>query len=209
MKKPLLIMGAIFIGIGLAALAIAESGVWASGEDEYLIPISFTDTGWNDVGARLADVNSDGLADILKGYAAETQQWRQVYINNGAGKFLLDVNYVLPVVFIAYGPTHNYDMGVRIIDANGDGFPDLARSYQNSFGHQSQVYINKKDGTGWVLDTNYAVPIPFAYLDGGDTLGGVDFGDVNGDGLTDIIYSSAAESGRKVYLNQGDGTGWK
>ncbi|MDD5341005.1 MAG: carbohydrate binding domain-containing protein [Patescibacteria group bacterium] len=151
----------------------------------------------SDTGARLADVNGDGLVDIVWGDGIGQYEIRRVYINKGDGTgWEEDSGWVLPV---AFGPT--WDTGARIIDINGDGLPDIVYGTYNS--QTRKIYLNT--GSGWEEDSTWAIPEPFVFA------GGYDFGvrlfDVNGDGLLDLVRSSADREGnngyKKVYINTG------
>ncbi len=175
----------------------------------YTIPIWFTST-FYDEASILEDVNGDGLPDITRSLADHfsTTTDRHVYINKGDGTgWAEDTNYVIPVDFMS----SQYDQGVRMGDVNGDGFPDLLKSVVGCGGGDDRyVYINKANGTGWVLDSNYTGTIPVTFTCNNHD-NGVRIFDVNGDGLVDIIQDYTDGSGSRdkhVYINKGNGTGW-
>ena len=161
-----------------------------TGDGNYSDPLDFV-SGSDDTGARIADVNGDGLVDLLIGYEqGGGSDIKTVYINNGDGTgWADDDNYTLPFCFVDSGAK---DKGNRLADVNGDGLVDL-------FHNGSAVYINDGDGTGWTHDESYSVPVNFV-VNNNDT--GARLADVNGDGLVDILNNS------NVYINDGDGTGW-
>ncbi len=167
----------------------------------------------NDWGTRFADVNGDGLTDVLVGHDSNTASLdtQKVYINTGSG-WQYDSGWTLPLYFTRYYSSRIWDNGVRIGDINGDRLPDLVQAYWNT-GDQlvSNVYINT--GSGWTLSTAWSAPEPFTrcYTCSGR---GADLGtqliDVNNDGLDDIVrgyYKSTYGGTNKVYLNTG--TGWQ
>ncbi|MCI0556347.1 MAG: FG-GAP-like repeat-containing protein, partial [Anaerolineae bacterium] len=174
-----------------------SDGTGWSQDMNWTVPVHFYEQ-YNgaDEGVRLADVNADGFADMLKGKSGT----RDVYINNGDGTgWAYDSNWILPVDFV---DNEKRDQGIRIADVNGDGLVDLLGG--------GSVYINDGDGTGWTVDVNYILPINFA-----TTLGlnnGAQVDDINGDGFADIIvsyyHSIDHTQTKKVYINNGDGTGW-
>lgn len=171
-----------------------------------------------DQGVRLDDVNGDGLVDVLRAYYREYDQegqhyildYKDVYINNGHG-WDLDENYELPTYFIS-----DYkDRGVRLMDVNGDGLVDFAKSYYVWNGNTGYVYkeIYINDGAGnWNLDTNYDIPVYFNYMSWGtDSNQGIELIDVNGDNLIDILRSSYIVNSsenicKEVYINNGNGS---
>lgn len=149
----------------------------------YAVPVPFTTGSDKDNGVRIADVNGDGLDDLIQAYGSSA---RHVWINKGDGTgWVQDTGYTIPVDFLTTG---GYDMGVRLIDVNGDGLVDLAYARTNNGVVDKALYVNRGDGTGWVQDTSFSIPIGF--VDGGTTLDiGVREPDVNGDMLTDILQS--------------------
>lgn len=160
----------------------------------YVLPVSFTnqhDGGAGlfsqDLGIRLADVNGDGLVDILP----------SGYINNGHG-WTIDSAYVAPFAF-----TDSYrDTGGRLVDVNGDGLTDILKGLEipNMY-PDKRVYIN--NGHGWTLDSTYSLPLSFS-CDYEMTDCGTRIADINGDGLPDLLYARVNET-TKVYINNGHG----
>jgi RHS repeat-associated protein len=129
-------------------------------------PAPFVANLGSDDGMRVADVNGDGLPDIISGSAA--------YLNTGAG-WTSSPSWTSPAAF----STNGQDTGVRIVDVNGDGLPDIISG--------SAAYLN--NGSGWTASSVWTSPVPFAAS--GVGLGAI-IADVNGDGLPDIISSGAA-----------------
>jgi len=89
----------------------------------------------------------------------------------------------------------------RVVDVNGDGLADILKGYLMYGQPQTWAYIN--DGSGWVETDAWDPP---TYFYGGCDLinpseGGV-LGEVNGDGLPDIITGIGTDS---VWLNTGSG----
>jgi len=118
---------------------------------------------------HFADVNGDGLTDIIT-YYYDTW-WGQgeltVYFSNGNGTFTYG------------GTTTNFPEGGRrsFVDINGDGLTDILITHMES--HYSTIYRYLSDGDG-----------SFTYKGGTSLprLSDIDhFTDVNGDGLVDII----------------------
>lgn len=149
-------------------------------------------------GVQFGDVNGDGLTDMLQGYGTT---YHRVFINRGdLTGWSLDSNYVLPIEFS--------DAGRQVADVNKDGLDDLVIAAATSSA-QTKVYINKGDGTGWEYDSRYTIPVNFVE-NGADM--GVRVADVTNDGYPDLVQSrkdATYPSGlRKVYVNNGDGTGW-
>jgi len=173
-------------------------------DTSYNIPSYFWSSSGNNIKkVRSADVNGDGFNDLIESYVGSGADYNEyVYINNTDDTgWTEDSNYNMPVAFHKDG---SGDQGVRILDVNGDGLVDMLESDP----HQNNVYINNGDGLGWTLDSNYSIPVTF-YWDNSISYKGVKIADVNGDGLIDFIESRYSGTPvKKVYINQGDGTGW-
>jgi len=88
-----------------------------------------------DNGLRVADVNGDGLVDLIhsRGPGSPTQD---VYLNKGNGTGWRQVfDYNIPIYFASGGA----DKGVQITDVNGDNMPDLVKSFSGD----REVYIHQ------------------------------------------------------------------
>jgi RHS repeat-associated protein len=158
--------------------------------------LHFTDIDGRDQGIRFADVNGDGLVDILNGKGWLT---KVIYLNKGDGTgWLEEPSFVLPELFV---DGFLKDTGVRLLDINGDNLVDIIKSKQ---GEEKKIYIN--NGKSWQLTSGWFIPgLDFTDIDSRDL--GVRFADVNGDGLVDILNGQGWWT-KKIYLNKGDGTGW-
>lgn len=154
-----------------------------------------------DFQVRVADINGDGLQDILKSYIGPELASTTVYINNGTEGWSADYDWNIPVWF-----AKNYsDLGVRVQDINGDGYADIVQSYDggDTQVNASKVYLNNATTTGWTEDTSWVVPELFNYANYNL---GVELVDINGDNLPDIVKSSAngqVENGERIYINTG------
>lgn len=196
---------AVFINNG-------DNSGWTE-DPNYQIPVIFYNTfnsGSYDNGIEITDVNGDGLPDLIHSkFLSQNNPGNinEVYLNKGDGTgWELDPNRQLPEYFKADGT--DMDEGRYIIDVNGDGLVDFINSaYSNASNQYNDVYIN--NGSSWVKDSNYTLPL---YLwNNSDSDRGVTFMEVNGDGLIDIVKSWEAGGviSKAVYINKGDGTGWK
>ncbi|MBI5794240.1 VCBS repeat-containing protein, partial [Candidatus Uhrbacteria bacterium] len=180
-------------------------------DSAYSIPKSFVESEGYDRGVRLSDVNGDGLQDFL--FANSGSSDTAVYLNDADGTgWSQDLSYTIPVRFL--DAIVAADQGVRLFDVNGDGLDDFVYGesddiYDGDTSDTREVYVNDGDGTGWTQDTTYTLPANFAknaapyYMYDAYTR----LGDVNGDGLADILYADPYGNSA-VYLNNGDGTGW-
>jgi RHS repeat-associated protein len=184
------------------------------------MPFPFT-KGSADSGARVADINGDGLPDLVchsltttSGASYCPNDSPKVYLNDGIGGWT-DVSSTWLFPYIpnstdreAFLNDSLLDTGLRVIDLNGDNLPDLVRSNANT---GTAVYIN--NGSGWTYNSSLSMPFPFTK---GSADSGARVADINGDGLPDLVcHSLTTTSGAsycpndspKVYLNDGIG-GW-
>src|SRR5205823_4362242 len=92
----------------------------------------------------------------------------------------------------------NGDTGVRIMDVNGDGGPDLIQGSATVSTTTLAAYIN--NGAGWTASTTWYPPIAFLN-NGADN--GTRMADLNGKGLPDIFQGDTGNY--SVYINNGSG----
>jgi RHS repeat-associated protein len=135
-----------------------------------------------------ADVNGDGLPDIIYTRREGATNRSVTFLGTGAG-WVAAPEWQIPIAAL---PDRGGDTGLRIIDVNGDGYPDLIYARQEADGSTTKgVYVNS--GSGWLLKDEKAVPqIPFVDKDGNDL--GVRLFDVDGRGLVDIIQAYSGDS---------------
>ncbi len=159
------------------------------------------------VGVNLVDINPDGLVDIVRAFDHTTENDRpcseldtalcQVFLNTGHGFAESDWSFPLP--FRRLGQ----DYAVQLVDANGDGYPDVLGGLRIGTGNtydRNWVYLNNQvDG----FVKAWQVPVAFAHGPGSawqfqET--GVRTVDVNGDGLSDLVqaYDAASSSGLPI-----------
>ena len=80
------------------------------------------------------------------------------------------------------------DLGIRFVDINGDGYPDIVSAVRKVSGIESKAWIfDPKGSTKWTETPEFALPEPLSAEDFSDT--GALLIDVNGDGLTDLLVS--------------------
>ncbi|MDP2236570.1 MAG: T9SS type A sorting domain-containing protein [Bacteroidales bacterium] len=139
----------------------------------------------------IGDLNNDGWADIvIAGRIGSFDYTTKVYMNQGDAVFT-----ELPV---ALEPARY--SAISLADYSGDGFLDILISgSNNSDVLQTRLYKNI-GGTGFQF-----VPTPMT----GVIQGSVAFGDMNNDGLIDVILtgsnvSTGATRVTEIYLNQGN-----
>ncbi|RCX31658.1 RHS repeat-associated core domain-containing protein [Thioalbus denitrificans] len=103
-----------------------------------------------DRGLRLADLNGDGLADLLAAYRDGTLVVRAAYINTGRG-FVRDDDWNFPGTITYDNQSDDvfavkdagYPRGLQILDINGDGLADLLRAHSYEYGSRHTAFINR------------------------------------------------------------------
>lgn len=169
---------------------------------------------FTDMGTRIADVNGDGLIDVLRGYRTDAslsnpdpdRDEKNVYLNTGSGWATTSI-YSLPVEFII--PDYpQVSQGYDVLDINGDNLPEIYRAYyfdnQNSYTYE--YYLN--DGRGWTSKTYTAPFVTTSEYLGYST--GKAFIDFDGDTLVDawdLNYTdqlATQTSAGDVYTNNGN-----
>ena len=144
----------------------------------------------------LADVDHDGFLDLVLG--GDTAGEVRLAINDGAGA-MRPPSVPLPNLGAGHRLQPELDLGEpREVfgDFNNDGLRDVVTTGN---GHVLQVYLGTRDG-GFVPTS--AVPS----LTPGDTIGWLKSGDVNNDGIPDLVFGSSGGTRMATYLGNGDGT---
>ncbi|MDB5225183.1 MAG: hypothetical protein JWL87_135 [Candidatus Adlerbacteria bacterium] len=200
------------IALPQTAFGYTESSkTWATTTWTQPMATGFVGDGW-DKGVNVVDINGDGLADEVQAYDAWNGRngydvYRHVYINNGES-WTLDSGWTPPCTF-TYLESNNYlfDGGGRLADVNGDLLPD--------FICDTNVYLNT--GSNWSASA-WSLPLSIRFEGLYDN--GVRFGDIDGDGLIDVLrsfaninaFTGATTYSQSIYLNTGAGwttaVGW-
>ena len=129
------------------------------------------------------DYNLDGLMDFTLGNS--TNNLVTVFTGDGTGSFSNIQNF-------------NADNGIRglvILDADGDGFPDIITANRDA--SNVSILINNKDGT-------FAPPINFEGNGSGETAAATS--DVNGDGIMDLFLGAIYSDEVMLWLGDGNGS---
>jgi hypothetical protein len=161
----------------------ATSTIWAP-------PVPFVTSGGLDNGVRIADVNGDGLPDIIQRYTdASGADQSGAWLNTGNG-WATSTAWIPPVSFTS---AMGWDNGARIADVNGDGLPDIIQSYSDVSGNPHYAAWlnigNSNTGNAWAPDPAWNPPDGALFDTDGGYDGGVRVADVLGDGLPAIISS--------------------
>lgn len=154
--------------------------------------------GW----VQLADINGDGLPDIVK--ANGTAATSKVWLNTGTN-WVPSTTFTIPPTTSDPASALNFAQAkVQLADVNGDGLLDLVKANGNlaTSNDPSRVWLNT--GTNWVLSTTFIIPtVPDSAATLKFEYGWVQLADVNGDGLPDFVKASGSSASSRVWLNTG------
>jgi len=136
---------------------------------------------------RAADLNGDGLAELIYASKSQGTQTISVLMNNGNGTFAARVDYPMGIYEVGM-----HDRDIALADLNGDARADLLFTW--TWPSQTlTVAMNNGDGT-FAPKVDYLV---------NDYASDVIAGDLNGDGVVDLVVNGTKSS---VIMNNGDGT---
>jgi hypothetical protein len=137
------------------------------------------------------DYNLDGLLDLLVVEDRFTSNPRSVLLRNDGDLKFTAVNDEVGL------PNDVFGLGLAVADLNGDGRPDFF------VGHSNRMFLSTKEGK-YVEDPALTRLFAWEPIDGEDWPCGAAFGDLNRDGLLDLVLSIHFHRARnRVYLNRG------
>jgi hypothetical protein len=155
------------------AMVLINNG---SGHFVQKTPFAGGDDGWV---VGVADVNGDGILDVLFEGEAQGSGAVQICLGNGDGTFTLKYQ----------ANENNFDASpIGIGDFNGDGKLDMAVTDV----YQIDIFLGNGDGT-------FQAPVSYACTP--TCNGSITAADLNGDGKLDLIVGEGT-----VFMGNGDGT---
>ena len=122
-------------------------------------------------GGDMADIDGDGDLDLVVAQSDYTQN--ELYLNDGRGNFTRSFTGRLPA-------ESDNTYGVKFVDANADGMPDL---YYCNFGQTNKLLINDQNGSF------NAAPASMLPNGGSGNSRHASVGDFNNDNRVDIYIS--------------------
>ncbi|MCK4298576.1 MAG: CRTAC1 family protein [Planctomycetes bacterium] len=152
------------------------------------------------------DLYSDTGISVYRGPPTLQGQQDILYHNNGDGTFTdvtveagLDVRWaVLPEVGI-YSP-RGKGMSLAFPDVNNDGWPDI---FVGNDTDPQFLFLNNQDGTFSEHAEDYGL---LRSADGRwGNLMGIDYGDLNGDGVVDLVCSNFQSRPQDLYISKSGG----
>ena len=176
------------------------------------------DPGWS-VSAAFLDYDRDGLLDLFVGNYVEQDlahhkpcrapssaldyctpmvhkdQPDRLYRNRGDGSFE-DVSAKAGI-----GATPGPALGVLVLDANGDGWPDI---YVANDAKPNRLWLNQRDGS--FRDDAFFAGVAVNMAGAAEGSMGVAAGDFDRDGDEDLFMTHLTGETNTVYVN--DGKGW-
>ena len=119
---------------------------------------------------------------------------------------LVTAAWATPASAVSFATHHDFSTGassspreVAVADFNGDGYRDLATADAGTNG----VSVLLNDGTATSTSVGFSTP---AFYATGATPYGVAAGDLNGDGIVDLVVANEGGNSVSVLLGKGDGS---
>jgi hypothetical protein len=194
------------VGSALYTGAWLNNGSGWTVSSQYVPPLPLWSRGYDDEGAAWADMNGDGLPDMVRRLWVAGTDYAGAWLNGGTGTFAAASVSLAPPYFVT---SRGYDHeGTMFVDLNGDGLVDFVRNLWvwDGSGYSTNTGAWLNTGAGWISAPQFIPPYPLYTRNGGGSEG-VEFVDVNGDGLPDMVRNLAVEccTLQNAWINTGSG----
>lgn len=136
----------------------------------------------NDIGHRIVDMDGDGLSDFIVANEIHRNGWAS---STSPTSTWVATGINVPVGFTSWTTWGTYEPnGTYLVDLNRDGYTDILR--------KDDAYLF--NGTRFVTSTAWALPVQLHSYAQDRIFRQSQFTDLNGDGLTDLIYVSGTRA---------------
>lgn len=165
--------------------------------------------------ADLADLNADGLIDIVQSIKSGTTTVRQTWIhqfNQGQHSWVISANYQTPTIATDYTQGTDGRVFATLQDVNGDGLSDWVQSYTLNNVSDNKTWLNTGQGFSATVSTRFSLPAGVSLFNYDMTADGVaeyTLSDLNGDGLPDLSKALWYDGARYFDAWVHTGLGWQ
>jgi hypothetical protein len=155
---------------------------------------------------NFGDFNGDGLTDVYHVYGYANTAMDQIYLSNGDGTYNIINGLRSGISGSIEGASIDISR-LKFADFNGDGLTDIyyVRGWASTT--VDKIHLSKGDGSYSIID-GIATPVVGNLSGAPIDISRINFGDFNGDGLTDIYFITGWGNTipDEIHLSKGDGT---
>ena len=122
---------------------------WGNASSSHSLPVDLADADGKNTGSRIVDINGDNFADVIDGTD------KKVWLGDGQGGFTLNSQWSNSLVEanVVFIDENGADKGVRLIDVDSNGLPDLFIADPN----RQQIWLNT--GQEWQQDEDWTASL--------------------------------------------------
>jgi autotransporter-associated beta strand protein len=197
-NSPTSVIAADLNGDGLVDLAVANMAsslsqstvtvLMGKGDGTFEAPRNYLVGGYGATGFALADINGDGVPDLV--LVNQFSNNLSILLGNGDGTFKTAQTF----------PTSAQPTSLAVADVNGDGKPDVLIGY-GAYPGGRQITILPNTSTGGTISFGTPITLTLSTRETRFTTA-----DVNGDGKPDLILLYGSYNSVGVMLGNGNGT---